>query len=257
MLNTWKNVEKNDTSLGENTENSTNDFNMIMDKKFEEFKTYIISELTESVKHIIQIEIHGILKVYKDQLENVAPTVEILQQHVSNLKHENSILQDKVKNFNQEFDSRCDESEHYSRRLCLRVQNVKKNENDSSEVVLESIRESFDEANVVIPDAYIDRAHHVSKTNDTVIVRSTTFRHRTMFFHNRKALKGGVTVHRDLTRSRLKLLMKANKYVKDISNGDFAYSDINCHLNVQFKNRREGFFDSMEDLISNIYCLKG
>ena len=43
--------------FGENTEDSNNDFNMFMDKKFEEFKTYIISELTESVEHIIQTEI--------------------------------------------------------------------------------------------------------------------------------------------------------------------------------------------------------
>ena len=33
------------------------DFNMIMDKKFEEFKLYISSELMENVKHIIQTEI--------------------------------------------------------------------------------------------------------------------------------------------------------------------------------------------------------
>ena len=54
MLNTPKNVEKRDATLGENTEDSTNDFNMIMDKKFEEFKTYIISKLTESVKDIFR-----------------------------------------------------------------------------------------------------------------------------------------------------------------------------------------------------------
>ena len=57
MPNTRKNVEKSDATLGESTKDSTNDFNRIMDKKFEEFKTYIISELTESVKHIIQAEI--------------------------------------------------------------------------------------------------------------------------------------------------------------------------------------------------------
>ena len=41
---------------------------MIMIKKFKEFKTYIIIELTEIVKHNIQKEIHdhGILKGYKD-----------------------------------------------------------------------------------------------------------------------------------------------------------------------------------------------
>ena len=186
MPNTRKNVGKSEANLGENTEDSNNDFNMVMDKKFEEFKTYIISELTESVKHIIQTEIQGILKGYKDQLERVTSTVEMLQQHVSNLKRENSVLQDKVKVYHQEFDSRCDESEQYSRRLCLRVKNIKKSDNETSEVVLESIRKLFDEANVVIPDACIDRAHRVSKTNDTVIVCFTTFRHRTMFYRNRK-----------------------------------------------------------------------
>ena len=40
MPNTRKNIEKNDATLGENTEDSTNDFNMVVDKKFEEFKTY-------------------------------------------------------------------------------------------------------------------------------------------------------------------------------------------------------------------------
>ena len=40
---------------------------MVMGKKFEEFKSYIIREITESVKHVIQTEIHGIVKSYKDQ----------------------------------------------------------------------------------------------------------------------------------------------------------------------------------------------
>ena len=35
MPNTRKNVDNIDAPLGENTEDSTNDFNMIMDKKLE------------------------------------------------------------------------------------------------------------------------------------------------------------------------------------------------------------------------------
>ena len=78
MPNTQKNVEKSDTTLEENIEDSTNVFNMIMDKTFEKFKSYIISELTKSIKHIIQTKIHGILKGYKDQLEKVTSTVVML-----------------------------------------------------------------------------------------------------------------------------------------------------------------------------------
>ena len=77
-----------------------------------------------------------------------------------------------------------------------------------------------------------------------------------MFYCNRKELKSGITIDLDLTKSRLDLLMKANEYVKDISNADFAYFSINCRLKVRFKNRREKFFDSMEDVISKIDCLE-
>ena len=59
MSNSRKNVGKSDATFGENTEDSSNDFYMVMVNKFE--KTYIISELTQSVKHIIQTEIQGIL----------------------------------------------------------------------------------------------------------------------------------------------------------------------------------------------------
>ena len=58
----------------------------------------------ESVEHIIQTEIQGILKAYKGQLEKVTSTAEILEQYVSNLKCESSILQDKVKMYRQDFD---------------------------------------------------------------------------------------------------------------------------------------------------------
>ena len=126
MPNTRKNVENCDGSHGENTEDNTNDFNMIIEKKFEEFRTYIISKLTESVKHIIQTDIQGILKGYKDQFEKVTCTVEMFQQHVSNLKSENSVLQGNVKMYRQDFETRCDGSEQYSRRLCLRVENIEK-----------------------------------------------------------------------------------------------------------------------------------
>ena len=110
---------------------------------------------------------------------------------------------------------------------------------------------------MVTPNECIDHSHLVSKINDTVIVPFTTFRHHTMFYRNSKALKGGATVHSDLTKSILDLIMKAKKYLKDISNAEFPYSDINCRLKFSFKKRRLEFFNSMEDLISKVGCLEG
>ena len=48
-----------------------------------------------------------------------------------------------MKLYCQEFDSRYDESED-SRYLCLRVKNIKESENETSEVVLESVRKLND-----------------------------------------------------------------------------------------------------------------
>ena len=72
---------------------------------------------------------------------------------------------------------------------------MKKQGNESSDKVLDEIKGLFSETSINIPDVCIDCAHHISKTDDTVIVRFTTFRHRTMFYRKRKELKNGVIVH--------------------------------------------------------------
>ena len=72
---------------------------------------------------------------------------------------------------------------------------MKKQGNESSDKVQDEIKCLFSETSINIPDVCFDCAHHVSKTDDTVIVRFTTFRHRTMFYRKRKELKNGVIVH--------------------------------------------------------------
>ena len=93
-----------------------------------------------------------------------------------------------------------------------------------------------------IPDVCIDRAHLVSKTDDTVIVHFTTFCHRTMFYKKRKELKNGVKVHLDLTEARLDLLIKASKYVKNLSNVAFVYADIIANSKSTFQITRVIFW---------------
>ena len=105
----------------------------------------------------------------------------MLQQHVTNLKQENSNLQERTGIDRQDLEKYYEENEQYSRRLYLRIKNMNKQENESSDKALEEIKCLFSEASINIPDACIDRAHRVSKTDDTVIVRFTTFRHRICF----------------------------------------------------------------------------
>ena len=60
----------------------------MMDKKLNEFKSFIISELTENMKVSIQSELHFIQE-YKNKLEKFSPTVAMLQRHMTILMQEN------------------------------------------------------------------------------------------------------------------------------------------------------------------------
>ena len=117
--------------------------------------------------------------------------------------------------------------------------------------VLETVKCLFSEASINIPDACIHRAHRVSRTDDTMIVHFTTFRHSPMFYRKRKELKNGVKVLLDLMKARLGLLIKARKYVNSLSNVGFLYTDINYQI-IHFSNTSELFFDSIDDLISKM-----
>ena len=194
-----------------NNEVRNDDFNTMMDKKLNEFKSSIISELIKNMKVLIQSEFQYTIQKYQNQLEQVSSTVAMLQQHVTNLKQENSNVQERTRVDRQDLEKYCEENQQYSQRLCLRIKNLKKQENESPKKVLEEIKCLFSEASINVPDACIDRAHRVSKTDDTVIVRFTTFHHRTMFYRKRKKLKNGVKVHLDLIKARLDLLIKASK----------------------------------------------
>ena len=62
-------------------------------------------------------------------------------------------------------------------RIYLKVKNMKKQENESSKKILETVKCLFSEVSINIPHVCIDCANHVSRTDDTVIVNFTTFRH--------------------------------------------------------------------------------
>ena len=67
----------------------------------------------------------------------------------------------------------------------------------------------------------------------SIIVRFTTFRHRTLFYRARKNLKSA-KVKLDLTKSRFDLLKRANNHVKKIRAINFCCADVNCRLGVKF-----------------------
>ena len=156
---------------------------------------------------------------------------------------------------------RCDDNEQYHRRLCLRFNGIEmdKDKDESGESCLRKIKTSLkDELEVDIPDMVIDRAHRIgpvkqnpttNKKLQTIIVRFTTWRHRSMVYRARKKSEK-FKVHLDLTHRKVKLLEKANTWLKD-KNECFAFADINCRPCLFMDGDYEYFNDEHEllDLI--------
>ena len=96
-----------------------------------------------------------------------------------------------------------------------------------------------------IPEVVIDRAHRIGKGYveknskklcKSIIVRFSTFRHRTKFYRSRSKLKNNVKVKLDLTKSRYTIFTKAIETAKQSNVVDCVMVDINCRLKVVFKN---------------------
>ena len=121
---------------------------------------------------------------------------------------------------------------------------------------MNSVKSEIEESGLIIPEVVLDRAHRIGKTyidcesneeKSSVIVRFTTFRHRTMVYKQRKQIKN-VKIRLDLTKVRFSLLMKAREKIENNDKVKFVYADINCRLRLHPTTGKVCFFDTLEDL---------
>ena len=130
-----------------------------------------------------------------------------------------------------------EELDQYSRRLCIR--GVPTTDNETSEEVFKKVQSMIHETECDISDVVIDRAHRIGngykdrKTKilcKSIIVRFTTFRHRTMFYRNRNKLENNAIVKLDLTRKSYMTFMRALESVKKVTIVDYVMIDIYCRF---------------------------
>ena len=207
----------------------------IITSKFNELKQDLITE----IKLLIQLEVE---KVVKKQKEEFDETVIKLQEQITTLEQEK------------------DDWEQYGRRLCVRIDNVPVESEETAESVFEKVGKFLGEACPDVPVSCIDRAHRIGseyksyrnkKKCCSIIVRFMSFRHRTMFYRNRKRLKD-VRIKLDLTKRRYKILKDAINLAKEHSDLNYVYADVNCRLKVVFKDGSSNFFNDIDDLKSII-----
>ena len=169
---------------------------------------------------------------------------------MSSLKESNIALQKKCSDFELSIDN----NKQYSRRTCHRITNIPCEEKETSEKVLKKVKKLInEEGKVEIPEETVDRAHRIGpkkNKNQAIIVKFSTFRHRTLFYRARKKLKNGINLHIDLTKRRFNLLLDAQSFIQDKENVKYVYDDIHCNLKIRFSDNSEKIFPSMGELES-------
>ena len=105
-----------------------------------------------------------------------------------------------------------------------------------------------------IPDNVIDRAHRIGAGKDggpaAIIVKFTTWRHRTLLYRERaKITKNiGITLSLDITRDNIIMMDKVKDIAKEL-NAPIAYvfCDINCQPTIKISDSQFMRFDTVEE----------
>ena len=128
--------------------------------------------------------------------------------------------------------------------MCLRVEGVGMPQNGkqaTTEDILKEVKNIISDAGLSIPEDAIDRAHRIGKgrivagqRQRQIIVKFTSFKHRTMLYKARKAVSPRVRIYLDLTHARKQILDDINSNIREQQLQDcFAFADVNCRLCVK------------------------
>lgn len=149
-----------------------------------------------------------------------------------------------------------DDLEQYGRRLCLRFLGIPMADNETSNDVLQKVKDEIGKLGVVLPDAAYDRAHRIGtvqvkngQKQQAVIVRFTSWSSRTQVYRAREKGKGvKIKIRLDLTRKRLELLNECSDFIEHEGLDEyFIYADVNCRLAVMDSNKKSHFFNTKHE----------
>ena len=215
-------------------------------------KSNVNAEL-ENIHKLIK-EIHKDSQATASKLDELVAEIRSKDRRIEALESEVAVLKNAVNLLSQ----KCDSNEQYSRRSSLRINNIplpNEGGRESAEDVMNKVREVITETGADIPNKFIERAHRVGKTSiaddgtrkQQVIVKFTTWYHRTQLYKNRKNLERA-RVHLDLTQSKFKLLKSCQAKVRESNIVNFVFADVNCALCARMADGAFKYFSSAEQL---------
>ena len=193
------------------------------------------TKLQQSLEDLLDRKLSEHMKdlATKDCIKDLRNTISEQNSRIAVLEAKVIIMEKLVERLEQSND----DVEQYQRRLCLRISGIDMEPKETSESCLEKVKEVFKELKADVPDLAIDRAHRIGQTKTEngkssrqMIVRFTTWRHRTRVYHARKTkTSGNYKVHLDITKKRLNMIGRANHWLTVNGRANcFAFADVNC-----------------------------
>ena len=192
--------------------------------------------------------IEKVKAIFEEKLEERDKKIKSLEDRIERLESSLAVV--------NRLEYRIDNEEQYSRRQCLRINNVELPGDEESEDCMQKVEDILTELDCGVGIDSVDRAHRIGqrkisdddgKVQQQIIVRFSSFRDRTKVYRNRKKLDD-IKIRLDLTRSRLGTLKQASEWAKGCGDVSFAFADINYNLAAKMKNGKFLFFSSVSDL---------
>ena len=224
--------------------------------------------IKETLKELITND--KMAQMISDLEEKLLGKIKEQEEKIKNVKSICSQLEGRVailENLAKIQERKADDVEQYGRRLCLRVDNFPLRANETPKGIEHELHREFTNMGLKQPEEAIDMAHRVGKryeveeededgvvtgvTKQQVIVRFTSWTHRTLVYRSRKKSKN-FKFKIDLTKRRMGLLSHARRLIKDIQGIDYAFSDVNCRLNLKLCGGPFRAFNSETELASII-----
>ena len=203
----------------------------LIDNKIDEFKR----DLMLSIKQLITTEIKSFIESKDNVVGEYADSINAIKEHVAKLQNNQMNLETRYSVLESKFlalDKKIEKLEQYTRRQNVRIFGVPVVQGETPEMVEETVLGIIGDCDICIKKSGLDRVHCTGKevtrevmvrdeatgenkktniTHQPIIVRFKSFRSRTKFYRNRKAvkdkLKYGIAL--DLTSDRYKLLQRA------------------------------------------------
>ena len=146
--------------------------------------------------------------------------------------------------------------EQYRRRLCVRVEEIIVANDKIADKVLKKVENTLKEACLSLSGNVIDWAHRIENnyksfttknTCRSVIIRFTSFKHRTSSYQNRNKLKC-VRIKLDQTKKRYNVLKSTRSVADENQDVKYVFADINCRLKIVFKDGTSELFKDISEL---------